>query len=72
MVMNTAMDTNTNTGFLRCDDAMKSVTFSHKISNWIRILSERGGEYDMVVRMRRRQNAQSCQDRGDDDDEEEA
>ena len=38
-------------GFLRCDDAMKSVMFSHKISNWIRILSESGAEYDMVYEM---------------------
>ena len=27
---------------------MKSAMFSHNISNWIRILSESGAEYDMV------------------------
>ena len=42
------MDTKIIIGFLRLDDVMKSVTFSQNISNWIRILSERGAEYDMV------------------------
>jgi len=47
--MNTEMDTKTNMGFLRFDDdAMQSVTFSQRISNWIRIRSERGGEYAIV------------------------
>ena len=59
--MNTAIDTNIIIGFLRCDDAMKSVTFSQKISNWIRILSDRGAEYDMVPRVRRRRTSRTSE-----------
>lgn len=48
--MKTATATNAKMGFLRFDEEpMKSLMFSHKISNWIRIRSVSGGLYDILV-----------------------